>query len=156
MHSASFEEQKLKETPAFVSIRGTAGWKNERSWHLVIDTEEGTVGTADWSSLTGYTYMGSAAIGIAVFGIPGLLLTLPAWVTTNLLWYVIDLLTPLNAQNWAIYLKLAPQLDKGVRSLLWKCLKFNTLNVENSHNLARAREYELEYELEEKMNASTE
>lgn len=143
VYGHGFGEPELKETPAQLLIRGTAGsGPGQRSWHLCIDLEEGTVGAADWGDLTFYRYGGSGEIGMFLFGLPGLILTSPLWITSNFVQRLISRLTPLSTEMWAVWFKLRGQLDAGDRQVLWEALRKYCAGIENSHNLRRGAEYE--------------
>jgi len=139
-HGHDLQEPEMLETPAMVIIRGVNG--KGQSWSIAIDAEEGTVGVAEWGDMMGDEYMGSAGIGIAIFGLPMIIMTCPLWITTNLIRFSIRVLTPLDIDSWFIFVKLALQLDSQTRKFLWRGLRSHKKGQENSHNLMRAAEYE--------------
>lgn len=141
--SHGFGEPELKETPAQLIIRGTAGsGLGCRTWHLCIDLEEETVGAADWGDLTFYTHGGSGEIGMFIFGLPGLILTSPLWITSNIVQRLIARLTPLSTEMWAVWFKLRGQLAADDRRALWTALRKHCAGIENSHNQRCGAEYE--------------
>src|SRR5581483_10298847 len=95
-------------------------------------------GVAEWGDMMGDEYMGSAGIGIAIFGLPMIIMTCPLWITTNLIRFSIRVLTlittnlirfsirvltPLDIDSWFIFVKLALQLDSQTRKFLWRGLR---------------------------------
>ena len=139
---------ELKEVPAMLVIGGVNG--DGRRWDIAIDLEEGTVGNIVWADLTHYEYGGSGEIGLMIFGLPGLLVSSPLWLTTNLIRGAIKLLTPFDVDHWEVWLKLWPQL-KGWDidpKVVWKALRAHQLGRPNSHNTKRAAEYEAQRQQE--------
>lgn len=134
----------LKEVPPMLVISGKNGW--DHPWSIAIDLSEGTVGSIDWGDMTHYQYGGSGEIGLVIFGIPGLILTSPLWLATNLLRGAIRLLTPFDVDHWEVWLKLWPQFkDWNIDpKIVWRALRLHQAGAENSHNLKRHAEYETE------------
>ena len=134
----------LKEVPPMLVIAGKNGF--DHRWDIAIDLSEGTVGSIDWGDMTHYVYGGSGEIGLFIFGIPGLIITSPLWLATNLIRGAIRALTPFDVDHWMVWLKLRGQcrhwdIDPKV---LWKALRMHQLDVPNTHNLKRHAEYEEE------------
>lgn len=144
-HGMTRVKPVFKVVPPMLVISGKNG--HGHSWDMAIDLEDGTVGAIDWGDMTHYEYGGSGEIGLFIFGIPGLILTSPLWLLTNLIRGAIKALTPLDVDHWEVWLKLRGQFkgwDSIDPAVVWKALRMHQLNVPNSHNLKRHAEYEAE------------
>jgi len=99
------EPEKLPER--FI-INGV--FKDGGRWNIAIDLEEKVIVHADWSNLTGDTYMGSAAIGVALFGLPGLIVTSPILLAAHGAYGIGRLATGMDRHTWTVWSKLKGQL----------------------------------------------
>ena len=145
---------ETKETPAQLNIHGKVGkskfgdgvvgkmleWGS--SWNIGIDLEKGVIGHADWGTISGYQYMGSAAIGIILFGLPGIILTSPFWILTNITKHIIEKLTSIDIDSLVFWLKVRGQLSEPHREIVWKALLNHVNGVEDAYHEAEYTEYE--------------
>ena len=68
-------------------------------------------------------HQGSGAIGVAIFGLPSLILGLPVILLARTYYRVKEAVVGMDRHSWALYQKLQGQLDPETRLLLWDALK---------------------------------
>jgi len=100
--------QEPEELPERLIIRGnfkSGGWM-----HIGIDLEEKVIASANWSNLAGADHMGSAAIGIAIFGLPALIVTSPILLVAHGAYGIHRAVTRMDRHTWGIWQQLKGQL----------------------------------------------
>ncbi len=97
-----------EEMPERLILQGT--FETGGIWSMCIDLEEKVIAHADWSRLTGDEHMGSAAIGVALFGLPGLILTSPVLVAAHGAYGIQRLATGMDRHTWGVWRQLKGQL----------------------------------------------
>jgi hypothetical protein len=68
-------------------------------------------------------YGGSGMIGVALLGLPGLIVASPLLVLNSLVWGGIEMSAGMNRYQLNVYLKLQSQLDPETRDLLKRALQ---------------------------------
>jgi hypothetical protein len=129
-----------EELPERLIIRGAS--KSGGRFHIGIDLEQHIIAHADWNVLHADEYMGSAAIGVAIFGLPGLIVTSPIWLTAHALYKLQKLFTGMDHHNLVMYLKLARKLSRADRKALRKALQNHHNGVEDAWQERRRAEYD--------------
>lgn len=66
---------------------------------------------------------GSGDLGVAIFGLPALLVTSPLLILNGLFWYALKLGTGMDRHALSFYLRVRSQLPKDVRLLLKTALR---------------------------------
>lgn len=80
--------------------------------YLSINTELNHAGEITWHVLNNDKYHGSGSLGIFFFGLPGLVFCLPLIWSKHMFEKILQFVTGLNLECWAIYLKLRSQLSE--------------------------------------------
>lgn len=100
-----------EELPERLVIRGRAGkGSNLSNFVIGINLETDTVEFANWNDLCGHQYLGSAEIGIAAIGLPGILVSMPLLILARPVYSLLERLTGMDRHTWVAYLKLKPQV----------------------------------------------
>ncbi len=113
-------------------IKGTAS--GGRRWSIGIDLDAQVIGYADWETLTGEGHGGgSGELGIMLFGLPGILASLPLQIPWWALRALLQRLTRLTVHQQALFIKLRPQLPPEHQVPFLKALRNDNNGVAAEH-----------------------
>lgn len=113
-----------QELPERLIIKGRVAKKSGGGIFIIgINLEDNTIVEATWDALNNKPYYGSAAIGIVIFGLPGLIISSPLIIATYILYGLLKKISGMNKDSLAIYLKLRNQLSEENKKLLKLALK---------------------------------
>ncbi len=106
---------ELKEEPEQLILRGVS---SRGSWVIGIDLERSVVGIADWDVITGEgaDHLGSAAIGVLIFGIPGILVTLPLQIPLWGIYGAVQACSGMSTHTAIAWWKLRNQIPEKYRA----------------------------------------
>ena len=133
--------REAEEMPARMVVSGHTGDGSSR-WHVGIDLEKQVIASANWNILFSIPYLGSAALGIALLGLPSLLLTSPLLLLTHGAYRVHRLATGMDRHVWTAYRKIAPQLMTEDRPDFKQAFKNHCNGVEECYNEELRRIYD--------------
>ena len=100
--------QEPEELPERFIIHGK--FEDGGNWTIAIDLEETVLVHADWHQMGGHQHLGSAALGIALFGLPALVLTSPILLAVHGAYAIHHTLTGMDRHTWGIWQQLKGQL----------------------------------------------
>jgi len=100
--------REAEELPERLCIRGR--FENGGIWNIGIDLEAEVLVHADWHSMGGHQHLGSAAIGVALFGLPALILTSPILLAVHGAYAIHQTVTGMDRHTWGIWQQLKGQL----------------------------------------------
>lgn len=139
-HGYSPGEPQLEETPAQLNIRGTS--KDGRFWSIGIDLEHDVFGWADWGALLNDRNGGSGDLGVVIFGLPGVILTSPIWLTTTFLRTVFERFTGMPIEMWWVRNQLIKQLTLEDQRALDTAFKNHYNGAETTYFQQKTAEYQ--------------
>jgi hypothetical protein len=91
-------------------------------YNISISHEDLSVHSND-GGLFSEPYGGSGEIGLALIGLPSLLVTSPILIANGLGWAALEKVVGMNRYAWTVWLRLKDQLDVPTRDLLQEALK---------------------------------
>lgn len=78
---------------------------------------------------------GSGGLGVMLFGIPGVILSLPIIVAFNAAWYGVYKLTGMDHNYYLFFQRIKNQLDSETRTRLKEALMNTTRNLKETYTL---------------------
>lgn len=106
---------------------------------FVLVDEDGEISSSSPSSWYVESNGGSGDLGVALFGMPGIIVTSPILILNAIIWYLIEQSAGMDRHALSFYLRVRGQLDGHTRYLLKKALKQLTvarqapINQRDSH-----------------------
>ena len=98
---------ELEEMPERLIIRGRLKKDGTGGiWSMCIDLEQTVIAHANWSNLCGHEHMGSAAIGVAIFGLPALIVTSPLLLAAHGAYAIGRAATGMDRHTWGVWRRL--------------------------------------------------
>lgn len=132
-----------EEEPEQLNIRGEVTG-DQRSWSMGIDLEHGVFGWADWQTLlTSHGGSGgSGDLGVLLFGLPGVILTFPLWMTSWLIRHGIEKMSGMSIEMWWIRRQLMKQLRPEDQRALDLAFKNHFNGAETTYVMQKTAEYQ--------------
>lgn len=125
--------EKPENLPERLIIKGSIP-STGQNWLLGIDLHHEVIACYhNWNALIGDEYMGSAALGIVLFGSPGLAVSSPVIAAAHAGYAVQRSLTGMDRHTWVLYRKLAPQLSKDAGTVLKRAFLNRFNGVEKAY-----------------------
>jgi hypothetical protein len=140
--SHSLTDGGEQEEPEQLNIRGET--LDERAWSMGIDLEHGVFGWADWQTLlTSHGGSGgSGDLGVLFFGLPGVLLTSPLWVTSWLIRQAFEKMSGMSIEMWWVRRQLMKQLRPEDQRALDLAFKNHFNGAETTYVMQKTAEYQ--------------
>lgn len=112
LHPFYYDSPPLPERTSieFLDHRGS-------HYYMVIGHDDLRVDSND-GGLFSANYGGSGEIGLALIGLPGLLVTSPLLIANGLAWTALEKAVGMNRWAWTIWMRMKDQLDEPTRKLV--------------------------------------
>lgn len=106
---------------------------------VTLNLEDKTLMSSDAEDLHPYSFgmdsNGSAGIGVMLFGLPGVIVSLPIILAFNAAWYGVYKLTGMDHNYYLFFRRIKDQLDADTRLKLEESLKNTTRNLKETYTM---------------------
>jgi hypothetical protein len=120
-----------EEQPARLAIHGQV--EGGVVWTINIDAEENVFTRVTWDLISGTSGYGSAEIGIALLGLPALILTSPLLLLAHGIYGLGRVATGIDRHSFSLYHRLAPQLSPEDAEALYRAFHNHHNGVEEAY-----------------------